>query len=170
MTRWKSVRLPAAVLTVMALAVVLAQLFPKRLVINRTGSVPLGLYWLSKDSPIERGRIVTFPIPPEVRDFVLERRLVPKGGFFETFSKPVAALAGDRVCIRDSALWINDAQFAPVPGTDSAGRSLPTYAICRALQEGEVFVATSVHSFDSRYYGPIRSSDIVGTLSPLMTW
>lgn len=170
MTRWRHGKCPIVTTLITAVLLLVAQCFPKRLILNRTGSVPRGIYWLSSDAAIERGSIVKFPIPDSVRELVFERRLVPRGEFFDSFSKPVAALPGERVCIRDHALWINEARFAPVPATDSVGRELPRQQFCRTLEDGEVFVATTMLSFDSRYYGPIRRDVIRGVIRPLLTW
>lgn len=167
----RSLRLPVLVLATMAALVIVAKVFfPGRLVLNRTPSVPRGVYWLSQAESLARGDLVAFPIPEEVRGLLHARGVVPEGGFFDLLAKPIAALGGDRVCIRDRELWINERTTSSVPLTDSLARPLPEQSFCRTLSEDEVFVATTRPSFDSRYFGPVRRSELRGTLRPLLTF
>ena len=54
---------------------------------------------------------------------------------------------------------------------DSAGRPLPRQAMGeRLVAAGEVWVLSAhVHSFDSRYFGPIGAGQVLGTLRQLVT-
>jgi len=161
-------RLAASVLATMAVLVIVAKVFlPGRLILNRTASVPRGLYWLTRGAPAERGQIVAFPIPEALRELFRERRLVPTS-FFDLLAKPVAALPGDHVCIRDAAVLINQRRVATVRSVDSQERPLPRLELCRRLEPGEIFVITTSDSFDSRYMGPIPTASVLGTLSLLL--
>jgi conjugative transfer signal peptidase TraF len=147
--------------------VLLAKAFLQdRLILNRTASIPRGVYWLSRGAAPERGELVAFPIPEHVRALFRERKLVPSA-FFSLLSKPVAAVSGDHVCIRDERVFINEQLIATVSRVDSRGRDMPIAALCRELAD-EVFVLTDGASFDSRYLGPIPKTDVVGTLTPLL--
>lgn len=161
---WRS----ALALAVMALAVVVAKgFFAGRLILNRTPSVPRGIYWLSPGAPPERGKIVAFPIPDYVAALFRERALVPSA-FFSLLAKPVAAVVGDNVCIREHHLYVNAQLVATVRDSDSHGRPLPHVEICRPLEQSEVFVLTSQESFDSRYLGPIPTAAVRGTMTSLL--
>lgn len=50
------------------------------------------------------------------------------------------------------------------------GRPLPLLSLCRNLESNELFLL-SPHSghFDSRYYGVVLSSDLLGTVTSLAT-
>src|SRR5437762_12120663 len=79
-------------------------LFGHRLIVNRTHSLPVGLYYWS-DSPIKKGSIVFKP----------DQRIVPEQvGFdrgYEAHELPllkrVVALAGDVVSVSSSGVSIN---------------------------------------------------------------
>ena len=55
---------------------------------------------------------------------------------------------------------------------DSHGRTLPVWQGCRVIADGEVFLMnwSEPASLDSRYFGPIPSSAIVGRAEPLWTF
>lgn len=160
---WRSLVALASTL----LVVLLAKAFlADRLIVNRTPSIPRGVYWLSRGASPERGRLVAFPIPLHFRELFRERKLVPSA-FFSLLAKPVAAVSGDHVCIRNDRVFINDQLRATINRVDSRGRDMPIAALCRELTASEVFVLTDGASFDSRYLGPIPTTDVVGTLTPL---
>jgi type IV secretory pathway protease TraF len=43
---------------------------------------------------------------------------------------------------------------------------------CRRLSDGELFLLSTTNpaSFDSRYFGPIAASAVIGAAHPLWTW
>jgi type IV secretory pathway protease TraF len=84
--------------------------------------------------------------------------------------KQIAAGEGDVVCMRSGALSINGRWRAPVLARDPRGALLPQWRGCRALTEGEFFVFSDriPNSFDSRYYGPVKTADIVGVFEPVL--
>lgn len=134
-----------------------------------TGSIPRGIYWITPSHHAGRGELVTFPIPESVRDLIYERRYLPPT--VKVLAKPVAAVAGDQVCLRGGQLVINGRVIAAIRSNDNQGRPLPHPELCRLLAEGELFVATShENSFDSRHFGPIASAQLRGRLSPIFTF
>lgn len=160
--------LATSVLAIMVMLVLLAKVFlDGRFIVNRTPSVPRGIYWLSREAPPERGRLVAFPIPQHLQILFLERELVPSA-FFGLLAKPVAAAAGDHVCLRADRLFINGELAASVSRVDSHGRPMPRVTLCRGLEKSEVFVLTATESFDSRYLGPVTTTDVLGTLTPII--
>src|SRR5213595_570069 len=80
--------------------------------LNVTPSIPRGVYWIAFGTDARRGDLVTFPIPPDVRDLLYERRYVARS--IRLLAKPVAAVGGDHVCIHDAELVINGRVFALV--------------------------------------------------------
>ena len=140
---------------------------PSFLLLNISPSIPVGIYrriWLTH---VEVGDIVQFAIPEAAHGFVKERLGKVRSNW--TILKPVAAISGDYVCVRDGALYINSRPIGPVVETDSAGRKVATWEGCRRLEEREFFVVSTVieRSFDSRVYGPIREEDLRGVYAPL---
>jgi conjugative transfer signal peptidase TraF len=139
-----------------------------RLLYTVTGSIPRGVYWITPSDHAQRGEYVTFPIPDSVRQLIYDRRYLPRS--IKLLAKPVAAVAGDHVCLKDDQVFVNEHAIAVVRHRDPQGRELPLQEICRVLDEGELFVATThENSFDSRNFGPIASAQLRGTLTPVLT-
>ena len=134
---------------------------------NRTASEPAGLYIRTAAAPA-RGRIIAFRAPAAAFPYADGRM-----GYLHRVPilKEIAAGEGDVVCERDGALSINGQWRAPVFAQDPRGGSLPQWRGCRSLGSGEFFVFSNrvPNSFDSRYYGPVTSSEIVGVFAPVMT-
>jgi conjugative transfer signal peptidase TraF len=139
------------------------------LLINFTPSIPQGFYWISTGVRPERGDLVTFPIPESVRAVVYDRHYVPRS--IRLLAKPVAAIGGDEVCLREHQLLINGHVVGSALDVDQNGNPMPQYAGCGRLHDGELFVSTRHdNSFDSRYFGPIEISVVRGTLTALITF
>lgn len=137
--------------------------------VNFTPSIPRGFYWISLGVRPQPGDLVAFPIPERVRELVYERRYVPRS--IRLLAKPVVAVGGDHVCIRDHRLVVNGQVAGNALSVDREGKSMPRYSGCGVLQPDELFVATDHDtSFDSRYFGPIDRSVVRGTLSALLTF
>jgi type IV secretory pathway protease TraF len=136
--------------------------------VNISPSAPYGLYWLSAvPTPLPRGALVVLPVPASVQG--VWSAWVP-------LLKPVAGVAGDVVCRWGITLWVWS-----VPGAEPVsyglvwntahGHPLPRWEGCLVVQEGEVFLASTVeHSLDSRYFGPVALSSIHAVATPLWTW
>ena len=57
--------------------------------------------------------------------------------------KPVAALAGDTVCVQQGGLWINGRWYDPLP-QQAGGQPLPHLAEgCHRVPPGAVFLAST---------------------------
>jgi type IV secretory pathway protease TraF len=88
----------------------------------------------------------------------------------EPLLKTVGAVAGDTVVL--------DASGASVPNTaalsaDAAGRALPAFpAGTYLVRRGQVFLFSSHDPwcFDSRYFGPVETSEVVATATPVLTF
>lgn len=136
---------------------------------NASPSMDTGFYARKSWQP-ERGSVVFFEIPEAARLYAKQRGL-PVG--WAGFLKPVAAVAGDEVCVSlDEGLRINGERLAEVERKDSAGVVVAAWPHCRKLLEDEFFLyAPRVpNSYDSRYYGPVRGATIKGVYEPLWTW
>lgn len=154
--------------TPVALCAGLAAAVPKpSLLWNTTDSEPRGLYVRTPEAP-GLGRIVAFNAPASAFPYADERmsylHRVP-------ILKEIAATAGDEVCTLNGELRINGRRVAPVLAHDRRGRALPRWQGCRRLGRGELFVhsARIPNSFDSRYFGPILSREVLGVFRPLVT-
>lgn len=138
------------------------------IIYNHSPSLPAGFYLRIASQPA-RGRLIRFAMPAAAAAYARDRG---DDASDVTFLKPVAAAAGDRVCRDGPSVSVNGAIVAAARELDSDGRPLPTWSGCRTLATGEVLVlATRVpNSFDSRYYGPVPTSRILGVYRPLWTF
>lgn len=139
------------------------------LIYNASASAPLGFYRLVPGAPPERGDLVLAHLPQSAARLAAERRYLPSS---VPAVKHVAALAGDSVCENSGIVSINDHVVARALSVDRRERTLPTWQGCRSLVSGEAFLLMpdAPASFDSRYFGPIPTTSIIGRLVPLWTW
>ena len=156
----------AAVISGVALIGVSAIARAPLLVWNASASAPIGLYRVVSGAP-ERGDLVLVQPPKSIVKLAVERRYLPAG---VPLIKRIAAMGGDDVCIFDGAITINGKIVARQLEHDRAGRSLPSWKGCRELVAGEFFLLNAPEdSFDSRYFGPVMSAQIIGTIVPVCT-
>jgi len=135
---------------------------------NATASAPIGLYRVTHDRALARGDLVlALPAPP-LAAFAARRGYLPRGVPLVKF---IAALAGDAVCTRGAEIFIDGRLAAARLAADGKHRRLPAWSGCRTLRSGEVLLLmANVHSsFDGRYFGPTKVSEIAGKLEPLWT-
>lgn len=133
---------------------------PVLLVWNASASAPVGLYHVHDEQPIGRGDMVVAWTPEPARSLAARRRYLPAN---VPLVKRVAAVAGDRVCAADSQIAINGRRVAARQPTDRAGRPMPQWSGCQKLRAGEYFLLmNSPLSFDGRYFGLTRRSDVLG--------
>jgi len=81
----------------------------------------------------------------------------------------VGAIAPQEVCITGQIVRIDGVPSAALLRADRWGRPLPAWQQCRRLRAGELFLlsATNPASFDSRYFGPVSASAVIGVAHPV---
>ena len=145
-----------------------------RLIYNPSDSVAVGwyrVYPLGRDAgslprPLSVGSIVLVPLPTEAAALAAQRGYLPKR---IPLLKRVGAVAPQEVCITDRVVRIDGVPSAAVLPADRWGRSLPSWQQCRRLEPGELFLlsVTNPASFDSRYFGPVSTSAVIGVAHPV---
>jgi conjugative transfer signal peptidase TraF len=144
-------------------AVLLNIVFPPapRLVWNASASAPIGLYRVSPGTRLATGDMVIAWLPKRFRHVAATRRYLPEN---VPLVKRIAGVPGDRICAVDRAVLVNGHRVAARLATDRQGRTMPWWTGCRALHDGEYFLlmAAVPASFDGRYFGGSRRSDIIG--------
>ena len=161
-------RLPLSLLLGLApvpLAVASALSARPAILINTSPSEPVGLYAATARPPA-RGERIAFRIPAPGR--IYAARAMPER-LRSSILKTVLAGEGDWVCTTSGRLVVNGRDVAPISQQDRGGGGLPRWRECRSLRAGEYFVFSSriPNSFDSRYYGPVSSGDVIGVYTPL---
>jgi len=136
---------------------------------NASASAPLGLYLVRKPVDLRRGDFVLASLPPAATPMAARRGYLPQG---VPVLKRIAALAGDDVCSRGNAIWIDGSAVATRLAADKEGRPLPSWSGCLRLNRTKVLLMMAMvpDSFDGRYFGPIQRSAIIGKATPLWTW
>ena len=139
-----------------------------RLVWNTTASVPIGLYHIVPGGDFGPGELVAVRPSPALARYNAARRDLEANALLV---KPVGAVAGQRVCRTGATISINGAQVATALAMDHLRRPLPVWSGCIRLRSGTVLLMASHTraSFDSRYFGPVASSTIIGRAVPLWT-
>ena len=145
-----------------------------RLTYNPSDSVAVGWYRVDpldhRTSLLPRrrevGSIVLVPLPVEAAALAAQRGYLPTR---IPLLKRVGAIAPQEVCIADGSVRIDGVPSAAVLPADRWGRPLPSWEQCRRLRPGELFLlsVTNPASFDSRYFGPVSASAVVGVAHPV---
>ncbi len=163
----RSLRIPSRPVTGLAASALVAALLSAGgsgktplVLLNDSPSEPTGLYLLTRKR-IESGRLVAFHTPSEAFPYADHHHPMLRR---HPILKEVAASSGDEVCTTSNRLVINATYRARIANEDRFGETLPHWRQCRRLSRDELFVFSNriPQSFDSRYYGPIRQSQVIG--------
>jgi conjugative transfer signal peptidase TraF len=140
-----------------------------RLVFNPTDSAPRGWYFVTPAERYRVGDYVLAQIPSEAALLAAARGYLP---LTVPLLKQVGAVGGVRVCVCNGIVYVDDVAVARTLADDSNGRALADWRECRALALDELFLLNpgSKASFDSRYFGPVKTAEVRGRATPLWTW
>lgn len=154
-----------AVIGVTLVAAVLP--LPTLLLWNASASAPIGLYRVNPLARPAVGDIVAFAPPPALARFMAQRHYLPLG---VPLLKHVAARGGSLICRRGGTVTIDGRIIAVARASDSRSRPLPAWRGCRVLKLDELFLLNPApDSFDSRYFGPVPASGLIGRAAPILT-
>ena len=131
-----------------------------------TPSVPRGLYLVVPTKNIQSNDMLEFMPPIMTNEFAMSQQWFQPN---RPLVKYVFAQAGDHVCIKNQAIFINGKKIAPVYSSYDDHKLLPKFTICDRINHGEYLLLStkSTRSFDSRYFGLISLRQIRGRAIPL---
>lgn len=141
-----------------------------RIVYNPSDSVPVGWYRVEQGGSLHDslrvGSIVLASLPTDAAALAAQRSYLPSR---IPLLKRVGAIAPQHVCIVNSIVRIDGVPVATVLHADGQGRLLSSWQQCRPLVGGELFLLSNTNpaSFDSRYFGPIAASAVIGIAQPI---
>jgi len=141
---------------------------PIRLIWNASASVPIGLYSVDANSPIEVTDLVAVDAPEPLAIFFAARNYLPKG---VPLLKRVRAVSGQTVCRSNLLITVNGIDAGTALEHDRAGRPLPAWRGCLRISTHEIFLMNWEvrDSLDGRYFGPMSIDRIIGRAIPLWT-
>jgi conjugative transfer signal peptidase TraF len=156
-----------------ALMLIAVSVYAFGLRVNRTPSLPFGLYAASTatDAPM-----VSFCAPPLTNGESLHARGYTSAGVCDDggapLLKPIVARPGDTVNVSGVGLTVNGTLVLNTAALllDGQGRALHPYpAGTYTVEPGTVWVASSYNagSFDSRYFGPVADALIREKVAPV---
>lgn len=145
--------------------------------VNLTDSAPYGV-WIVHPVTIDllldgRGRLVS-ACPPDVPVVKMmgDRGLIPPGDCPKTQTIPmlkaIGAVPGDTVIIRAGKPAIINGEEIPNTIAKHQAYAWPDGEYVVKPNQVWVFSTYTINSFDSRYFGPVKTSNILGEAFPVM--
>jgi conjugative transfer signal peptidase TraF len=139
------------------------------IVYNPSESVPRGWYRIGAADALHVGSVVLVRLPAEAAALAAQRGYLHE---HIPLLKTIGATSPQQVCIEKNIVLVEGVAVTAIRTTDGQGRPLSAWQPCRRLHDGELFLLSVTHpaSFDSRYFGPITASAVIGSAQPVWTW
>jgi conjugative transfer signal peptidase TraF len=141
----------------------------KKLIWNASASAPIGLYRVVPTDHIDVTDLAVVMPPSDIASFLDERGYLPTG---VPLLKRVLALSGTKVCRNGKAISAYDMVYGEALERDSRGRLLPAWQGCITLRKDQAFFMNwdVPDSLDSRYFGALPLSTVIGRAVPVWTF
>ena len=135
---------------------------------NASNSVPIGLYRVQATTRLAVTELVAVQPPELLAAFLDLNGYLPVG---VPMLKRVLALPGQTVCRNGLKIAVDGVDVGEARERDGRSRPLPVWHGCRVIADGDVFVMNwqSADSLDSRYFGPLPASAVIGRAIPVWT-
>jgi type IV secretory pathway protease TraF len=136
--------------------------WPVHVTFNASASMPRGAWRITALAldPLRPGQILAVQAPPNARALGCVRES-------QLLLKEVVAVGGERVCLKGGQIHTSRGAYGK-----AAPKTAPTLAWegCKTLPENTLFLATPhERSCDSRYFGWVSRSSVVGNATPILT-
>jgi len=138
--------------------------------LNLTESLPVGLYVRVPKIELSRGDYIVYEPSEEIKNLIRENGW---GDGEQKFLKQVSGVRGDEYEVDEKhRIFLINGKFAgQVFRTDSAGHKLPQLVGKFKVGEDEILpCGTNLRSFDGRYTGTIKISEVEAKVVPLILW
>ena len=158
-------------------------------IINVTPSMPYGLYQevnlkTNQSKPITVGSIVLSCLPDQAAKTALDHEYLVHSSRCENGIEPVLkeviAVSGDKVFLHQDSIKVVTAKGkiafyqAPVLHTSPSGLNVPSLIKNSQFSlKNQVWLYGSYHyqlSWDSRYFGPVNTQEVIGLMKPILTF
>lgn len=146
--------------------------------VNFTDSMPRGLYSTERTKEYHTGDYVIVCLPEPIAKEGFDRGYLHRGiscpDRIEPLIKEIIAIPGNTIELTDTAMIVNNKTYpAPLFKYDRKGR--PTDYIPRTIYPNtNTYWLYGEHdpnySWDSRYYGGVEASNIIGRAHPIFTF
>lgn len=132
-----------------------------RWVLNLSESMEAGVYSVEKTNRYRVGDIVLIAQDKRLKEVGSTREWLSKEA---PLLKRIKAFGPTRICLRGRTVILGKRSLGLTTTYDHMNRRIPRFRGCRrvATEEAIVLGDNGVHSFDSRYFGPIRISQLKG--------
>ena len=169
----RNILIGAAFFLIAAIALFMSRI----LIFNLTESLPFGL-WNRTALNIERGGVVGFcpTLPDQLKkEYLLEAsenrfvRICDEN--VQMMMKPIVAVPGDKVEIKDNKIFVNEKFLVSRLEKDVYGKPIESVKPgVYTVAKGEYWLIStySKSSFDSRYFGAVKAEKIKYSLEPLL--
>lgn len=163
--------------SILMAAMFIVTLYSCGVIVNVSDSMPIGFYYKTSQTDYHRGDIVGVHLEGELKNEALERHYVPLQKFSKHLSpmlKQLIAVPGDTIFRTPAIIQVNQIIYpAPVRLYDHNGKSInffhhePNGVTTRYWLYGNDDV---VHSWDSRYFGGVDKSRLIGIYKPFLVY
>lgn len=156
--------LTIAVISVLGL-ILMSTFYGKTLfILNQTKSLPRGFYRVIEQENYRRGDLVVFHIPDTIRTFIQSRFQMPDNAYL---MKYIVGLPGDTYTVKDGIFIVENDAIGAVLKHDNNGKPMPVFEYNGVLKSGVLVAKKGLNlSIDSRYFGPVPRSTIIGRAEP----
>ena len=139
-----------------------------RYIWNVSNSVPAGLYRVEPVDQLIVTELIAVQPPDPLASFLDLNGYLPSG---VPMLKRVLALPGQTVCRTGLTVTVDGLEMGLARSRDGRNQPLPDWQGCRVIADDELFVMNwqSLDSLDSRYFGPIPTSAVIGKAVPVWT-
>lgn len=136
------------------------ELSSRYFVLNLSPSMEKGIYLLKKIDELKKGDVVVLNIPLNIKETLYSRGYLPKN--IKTLLKEVVAIEGDYVEVVHNKFYVNGEFKGDIARKDPKGRELVSHVENGVLKSDEIFLlGRGENSFDSRYFGVVKKSEIL---------